>query len=250
MISVHLCLYFFERGSNGDFQFIKQGSLKSVAEESEIKVGDFPPEAMIGEATLRDETVDMRVPFERPAESMQNTDKTGSEVHGLILLVEETENDRTNGMEKTIQSGAVFFEKVAKFFRDCKDTVPVITVDQFTRHSSCPFPGIEIPAGRAKAALAAERDKFPLITIKAMVHGAAQRRITTVDHLFDIFHLCSALGRCGCAYAMLDRSMMPEEEREDIGQIRPSGWTQEKYEEIVLDYATGKSQVDEYQYET
>ena len=37
------------------------------------------------------------------------------------------------------------------------------------------------------------------------------------------------LGRCGKATAMLHRSMMPTEERGAIGQIKPSGWKQEKY---------------------
>lgn len=41
------------------------------------------------------------------------------------------------------------------------------------------------------------------------------------------------LGRCGTAIAMLDRSMMPTEERGSIGQIRPTGWEQEKYPGIV-----------------
>lgn len=41
------------------------------------------------------------------------------------------------------------------------------------------------------------------------------------------------LGRCGAAYAMLDRSMMPTGEREDIGHIKPTGWVQNKYEGIV-----------------
>ncbi len=41
------------------------------------------------------------------------------------------------------------------------------------------------------------------------------------------------LGRCGCAYAMLDRTMMPAEERGEIGQIKPSGWKQRKYEGII-----------------
>ncbi len=41
------------------------------------------------------------------------------------------------------------------------------------------------------------------------------------------------LGRCGCAYALLDRSMMPDTKREDIGFIRPTGWRQRKYEGIV-----------------
>ena len=42
-----------------------------------------------------------------------------------------------------------------------------------------------------------------------------------------------SLGRCGCAYALLDRSMMPTGKREEIGHIRPSGWKQRKYEGLV-----------------
>ncbi|WP_081668454.1 DNA/RNA non-specific endonuclease [Butyrivibrio sp. MC2013] len=40
-------------------------------------------------------------------------------------------------------------------------------------------------------------------------------------------------GRCGEAYAMLDRTMMPTEKRGEIGQIKPTGWVQRKYEGIV-----------------
>ena len=41
------------------------------------------------------------------------------------------------------------------------------------------------------------------------------------------------LGRCGSAVAMLDKGMMPAEERGEIGMIRPSGWKQEKYPGVV-----------------
>ena len=41
------------------------------------------------------------------------------------------------------------------------------------------------------------------------------------------------LGRCGTATVMLDRSMMPTEERGSIGEIKPTGWVQEKYPGIV-----------------
>ena len=41
------------------------------------------------------------------------------------------------------------------------------------------------------------------------------------------------LGRCGPAQAMLEKSMMPLEERGEIGDIRPSGWNQAKYPGIV-----------------
>lgn len=41
------------------------------------------------------------------------------------------------------------------------------------------------------------------------------------------------LGRCGTAVAMLDRTMMPTEQRGTIGDVRPTGWMQEKYPGIV-----------------
>lgn len=50
-------------------------------------------------------------------------------------------------------------------------------------------------------------------------------RNTTGEHYSDL----DRLGRCGSAYAMIDESLMPTEERGSIGQVKPSGWNQEKY---------------------
>ena len=57
---------------------------------------------------------------------------------------------------------------------------------------------------------------------------------------FDYSHITGenysdldSLGRCGTAVAMIDHSMMPEKEREPIGEVKPSGWNQEKYPGIV-----------------
>ncbi len=41
------------------------------------------------------------------------------------------------------------------------------------------------------------------------------------------------LGRCGTAYALLDRTMMAEGAREEIGMIRPSGWQYMQYPELI-----------------
>ena len=41
------------------------------------------------------------------------------------------------------------------------------------------------------------------------------------------------IGRCGTAIAMIDRAMMPTEERGLIGSITPTGWVQNKYEGII-----------------
>lgn len=42
-----------------------------------------------------------------------------------------------------------------------------------------------------------------------------------------------ALSRCQMAVAMLSRDMMPTGKRGDIGEIRPSGWKQKKYEGLI-----------------
>lgn len=49
----------------------------------------------------------------------------------------------------------------------------------------------------------------------------------------ESFSELDRLGRCGTAVAMLDQTMMPEESRGTIGDIRPSGWMQKKYPGIV-----------------
>lgn len=41
------------------------------------------------------------------------------------------------------------------------------------------------------------------------------------------------LGRCGTAVVMLDKTMMPIEQRGAIGNIKPTGWVQKKYPGIV-----------------
>ncbi len=42
-----------------------------------------------------------------------------------------------------------------------------------------------------------------------------------------------ALGRCGTAFAKIDHGMMPTEKRKSIGDIKPTGWNQNKYPGIV-----------------
>ena len=59
-------------------------------------------------------------------------------------------------------------------------------------------------------------------------------------NLYDLQHFTGesycpldALGRCGPAMALLHRSMMPKEERGEIGDVKPTGWVQKKYEGVV-----------------
>lgn len=52
---------------------------------------------------------------------------------------------------------------------------------------------------------------------------------------FEDYSSLDKLGRTGRAYAMLDRSMMPTEERGEIGNIKPSGWHTVKYDNLIAD---------------
>lgn len=49
---------------------------------------------------------------------------------------------------------------------------------------------------------------------------------------FEVYSELDKLGRCGVAYANICKELMPTEERGEIGQIKPTGWHQNKYNEV------------------
>ena len=56
---------------------------------------------------------------------------------------------------------------------------------------------------------------------------------TREDMTLEVFELYSeldALGRCGTAYANICPELMPTEEREAIGNVKPTGWVSAKYD--------------------
>ena len=56
-------------------------------------------------------------------------------------------------------------------------------------HRGSVFHRILIVASRTETAVATKRNKLQMFTMRAKVHGTTIRRIPTVDHLIDIFHL-------------------------------------------------------------
>ena len=50
---------------------------------------------------------------------------------------------------------------------------------------------------------------------------------------FENYSKLDALGRCGVVFANICTELMPTEERGEIGQIKPTGWVQAKYEGVV-----------------
>ena len=139
---------------------------------------EITPEAVVTIAAFGNEAVDMGVPFQIPAESMEDHDKARGEVHGFILLQEHTGNDAGDGMEKAVEEGTVIKEKVPQLFINGKNTVSVGNMNEFKGHRGSTFHSIFIAARRTEAAVAAEGDKFKLPAMGAAIHGTAKGGIT------------------------------------------------------------------------
>ena len=65
--------------------------------------------------------------------------------------------------------------------------MPVSDIDEFKGHIGCPFHRVFIPAGGAKTAMAAKRNKFHLSAVRAAIHGSTEGWIATIDHLVHVF---------------------------------------------------------------
>ena len=92
-------------------------------------------------------------------------------------------------MEEAVQERTVLKKKGSEIFINGKNAMAVLDTDEFERHTGGAFHSIFVAAGRAKAAVTAERNELEVPTVWTTVHGTAKRRITAVDHLIDIFHL-------------------------------------------------------------
>lgn len=54
-----------------------------------------------------------------------------------------------------------------------------------------------------------------------------------ITYAFESYSDLDELGRCGVAYANICPELMPEDAREGIGSVKPSGWNNVKYTGIV-----------------
>ena len=64
---------------------------------------------------------------------------------------------------------------------------------------------------------------------------------------FEYYSELDELGRCGVACANIGQDLMPTEEREGIGQIKPSGWQTIKYDNVDGKYLYNRCHLVGYQ---
>ena len=70
-------------------------------------MGNISPEGIITVTAFGDETMDMRIPFEISAESMQDHDKTRGKVFMFIHFGKHTKDDTGDRMKETIKERTI-----------------------------------------------------------------------------------------------------------------------------------------------
>ena len=166
---------------------IEQSGTEGIAQKSIVKVFYTLPRSNTPDSDFGDEDVNVRIPLEAASKGVENTNEAGSKMLRFIKFAEHAEDDIADGMKKAVEQRTISAEKDAKFFRNSEYTMPVNALNDFERHRSSALNGIEITTGRAKTAFAAKRNKFERTTRRTPVHSTAERRIPTMNHLFDVF---------------------------------------------------------------
>ena len=104
-------------------------------------------------------------------------------------MIKHTGDNAVHSVKKAVEQRVVFEKKGSEIFIDGKNTMTMSDMNQFEGHTGSAFHGIFVATGRAKTAVAAKGDEFKLTAMGAGIHGTAEGRVTTVDHLINIFHL-------------------------------------------------------------
>ena len=92
-------------------------------------------------------------------------------------------------MEEAVKKRTVIKKKNAEVFINGEDAMSVWNIDKFEGHTGSAIHGIFVSTSRTETAVATKRNKFKFAAMRAGIQGTAKRRIATVDHLIDIFHL-------------------------------------------------------------
>ena len=180
MFAVTFGFDFFKRRADPDFQFIEESGAESTAEIVIVKVPDMTPGAVITETAFGEEAVDMGIPFEVPAKSVEDHDISRGEIFGLVELEKHTGDDTGDRMEETVQERAVLEEKGTEIFINGKDAMAMADIDELKKHRGGTFHGVFISAGRTETAATTERNEFQLAAVGTAVHGTTKGRIAAV----------------------------------------------------------------------
>lgn len=187
MIFINGRFNIFERSAKFRVETIEKSSAKGLAKKRVIKMLEAHPRGKTADSDFGNKDVDMRIPLKAAAEGMKNADETGSKRLGFVDFAEHMKDDVANGMEKTVEKGAISAKENAEPFGDGKNTMPMNELNDLEGHGSSALDRIKVSTGRTKTGFAAKRDEFERTTRRTPVHSVAERRIAAVNHFLNAF---------------------------------------------------------------
>ncbi len=156
-----------------------------------------------------------------PEESSQEPSKADSETSSTeIIVLEESSEENSSAEEPEVREAA---EEESE-----PDLVPVQTdspIDAF--YADVPRPAItlaQIPAYDGAAAITIN-DGVPFLLNEPYDLDQVRILLTPLDDL----------GRCGACMMMAGPETLPTAKRKSISSIKPSGWVQNRYPELISD---------------
>lgn len=85
----------------------------------------------------------------------------------------------------------------------------------------------------------------PYVAVNGNVPYFSESDLTDVS--FESYSDLDALGRCGVAYASISTDTMPTEKRGSIGEVKPTGWHNKKYDFVDGKYVYNRCHLIGYQ---
>ena len=73
----------------------------------------------------------------------------------------------------------------------------------------------------------------PYVTVNAGISGFTEDEKSNAIDSYEYYSPLDNLGRCGYTEASIGLDIMPTEERGEIGMVKPTGWCQMKYPELI-----------------
>ena len=86
VLAVAFRFYFFKGRTYFVFHFIEESRAESIAEIVVVKVFYMTPETVITVTAFGKKAVDVRIPFEIPAKSMEDHDIAGRIIFGMVQI--------------------------------------------------------------------------------------------------------------------------------------------------------------------
>jgi hypothetical protein len=133
-IFVNVGFNLFEGFTEMLFHMVQEGGAERTAEEGVIEMLDCTPNSLVAGAAFGKKDMNMRVPFEVPAEGVKDANEAWGKMLGFIHLKKHARNNIAYSVKQAIQQLPVFTEIRAEFLGDGENTVAVFTVNQLKGH--------------------------------------------------------------------------------------------------------------------